>query len=243
MADLPPVLAGAIAFAAYVLVVGILWRVGRVDYLRMVESDGTVVRALIVPIGAGLVLLAGLTTALGWWPDVLSQARTGPAWALAVPALFLVLSAISIARVDFSALGSRRTVLLAVGTAIVGAAEELLARGLLVVAAQHAGWSLTSAWLFSTALFALLHAINVLVGMPWTAMIGQLVLSFFGGTVLFVTLMTTGSLLVAVVLHALWDFVTLAHQGGGTTTPRVAGAGLLVLYVLGAVAVVFVLTA
>ncbi|MDN4484148.1 CPBP family intramembrane glutamic endopeptidase [Demequina lignilytica] len=238
-----PVVAGLIIFIAYVAVVAVLWRVNRVDYAAIAASRTSVVRGLVVPIGAGLVLLAAATTALGWWPEVLSQPRTGPAWLLVLPVLFAVVAIVNVARIDHRALGASRAGLLAGGTLLVGAAEELLARGVLVVAAQEAGWSLTIVWLFSTALFSLLHAINVLFGMPWKAMLAQLVMSFLGGTVFFVTLMATGSLLVGVIVHALWDFGTLAHQGVGSKPPALASGGLLLLYLLGIAGIVVLLVA
>lgn len=232
-----------LAFVVYLLVVGVLWKVLRVDYTKIASSPSSLVRGLVVPIGAGLLVLVAATTVLGWWPEVLTQDRIGPAWMLAVPALFLVIGVIGAATVDYRALGGRRTALLVLGTALVGAAEELLARGLLVVAAQEAGWDLVWVWLFSAALFSALHAINALVGMPVKAMLVQLVASFVGGTAFFVTLLTTGSLLAGVVIHALWDFASLAHLGAGSKPPVAATAGLGVVYLGGIAALVVLLVA
>ncbi len=231
--DVPnPMLVATGVFLLYLLVVGVLWRINRVDYLRIAESDATVIRSILVPIGAGLAVLVIATTALGWWPEVLSQPPVGGAWALAVPGLFLLAGVLSSLNVDYRGLGTRRVLILAVGALVVGAAEELLSRGVLVVGPQQAGWSAVGVWLFSSVLFALLHAINALFGLPWQGMIGQLVMSFLGGTAFFVTLMATGSLLPGVVLHALWDFGVLAQQATGRTPPRAAAAGIAVVYLL-----------
>ncbi len=215
-----PALLAVGLFVGYLLVVTALWRVNRVDYRRLAQSNTTVVRGIVVPIGAGLVALALATTALGWWPDVLSQPRTGPAWAWVVPNLLLLAALAGCRGVDFGGLGSTRVATLAAATLVIGAAEELLARGVLVVGAQEAGWPLLAVWLSSTGLFALLHAVNALFGLPPQAMLVQLVMSFLGGTAFFVTLMTTGSLLTGVVLHALWDFATLGQQATGRTPGR-----------------------
>ncbi len=231
--DVPsPLLVATGIFVGYLLVVAVLWRINRVDYLRIAESDATVTRSILVPIGAGLAVLVVATTVLGWWPDVLSQPRTGGAWALAVPALFLLAGVLSALNVDYRALGTRRVLVLAAGALVVGVTEELLSRGVLVVGPQQAGWSPVGVWLFSSVLFALLHAINALFGLPWHGMIAQLVMSFLGGTAFFVTLMATGSLLPGVVLHALWDFGALAQQATGRTPPRAAAAGIAVVYLL-----------
>ncbi len=226
-------------FAVYLLVVAVLWRVNDVDYTRIAESDTTVTRGILVPIGAGLALLVGATTVLGWWPDVLVQERTGSTWVLVVPALFALASAASCLHVDYRELGTRRVLVLAAGTLVVGMAEELLARGLLVVGAQQAGWSLVAVWLFSSVLFALLHAINALFGLPWRGMLGQLVLAFLGGTAFFVTLLSTGSLFASVVIHAAWDFGGLAHQASDRPLPWIAAAGIGVVYPVAVVAAWF----
>ncbi len=228
-----PVLVAAGIFLVYLLVVGSLWRINRVDYMRLAESSATVTRGIVVPIGVGLAVLAVATTVLGWWPDVLTQPRTGPAWTLVVPALFLLVSVVSCLNVDYSGLGSRRVLVLAAGALVVGVSEELLSRGVLVVGPQQAEWSPVWVWLFSSVLFALLHAINALFGLPWHGMLAQLVMSFFGGTALFVTLMSTGSLLAGVVLHALWDFGALAQQATGRTPPRTVTAGIALVYLFG----------
>ncbi len=231
-----PALAALGGFALYLLVVGALWRINRVDYPRLAESNATVVRGIVVPIGAGLAVLVVVATLLGWWPDVLSQSRSGHSWSLVVPVLVLVAGLAGCLGVDYRGLGSRRVLVLATGALIVGVAEELLARGLLVVGAQRAEWSLVGVWLFSTVLFSLLHAINALFGMPWQAMIGQLVMSFLGGSAFFATLMVTGSLLPGIVLHALWDFQALGHQASGRAPSKVSMILVGVTYLLGLVA-------
>ncbi len=195
-------------------------------------------RGIVLPIGAGLVLLALVTTVLGWWPDLLSRSPSGPAWILVVPALVAAVVVVGLFGVDFRGLGTRRAVVLGLGTLVVGCAEELLARGLLVVAPERAGWSLLGVLVFSTVLFALLHAINGFFGLPWPGTAAQLVLSFFGGTAFFVTLVGTGSLLAAAVLHAAWDFVVLAGQASGRPPSRVVAVGGFLVYLAALVAVV-----
>ena len=236
-----PVLVVVGVFVLYVALIGVQWRLAGVRYDRLAESASSIVRGIVVPIGIGLVVLAAITTMLGWWDDVLTQERRGPGWVLVVPVLLAVTALAGVARIDWRHERARLVPLLALGTLCVGGAEELLSRGLLVVGPQEAGWSLLGVWLFSTILFSLLHAINGLFGLPWPGVGLQLVLAFLGGSAFFVSLMATGSLLVGVVLHALWDLGTL---GMGATERQPAPwqlglAGLTYLAGLaGAIAVV-----
>ncbi|WES63115.1 CPBP family glutamic-type intramembrane protease [Microbacter sp. GSS18] len=202
MTDTLPALMTVAIFVAYVALVAALWKANRVDYPRIADSSRTLTRGIIIPIGLGLFGLGVATTVLGWWPDVLTQEPTGPAWAVVVPLLWLVVGVVTVARADLRGLGARRVVILAAAALVVGAAEELLARGILVVGAQQAGWSLAAVWMFSTSLFAILHAINGLFGLTWKATIGQLGASFVGGTALFVTLIATGSMILGALGRA-----------------------------------------
>jgi uncharacterized protein len=236
-----PVMAAIAAYLAYLLLITLLWRLGKVRYERLAESGASIVRGIVVPIGIGLVVLAVITTVLGWWDDVLTQDRRGPGWVLVVPVLIAVTALAGVARIDWRHERARLVPLLALGVLCVGGAEELLSRGLLVVGPQQAGWSLLGVWLFSTVLFSLLHAINGFFGLPWPGVGVQLVLTFLGGSAFFVSLMATGSLLVGVLLHALWDLGTL---GMGATERQPAPwqlglAGLTYLAGLaGAIAIV-----
>jgi membrane protease YdiL (CAAX protease family) len=214
-----PVPAAVGAYLAYLALVVVLWKLGKVRYDRLVESRRSVLTGIVGPIGAGLVLLAGITTALGWWDEVLTQERRGPAWALVVPVVFGLAGLANLLRTDWRHPKARLVPWIVLGVLLVGAAEELLNRGLLVVGAQTAGWSMLAVWLFSSVLFGLLHGINGFFGLPWSGVGAQILLAFLGGTALFVSLMATGSLVVCMLLHALWDLGTLS-SGATERQPR-----------------------
>ena len=238
-----PVLVVLGAYVLYVALVGVQWRLAGVRYERIADSSRSIVRGIVVPIGIGLAVLAAITTALGWWDDVLTQERRGPGWVLVVPVLLGVTALAGVARIDWRHERARLRPRLVLGVRCVGGAEELLSRGLLVVGPQRAGWSLLAVWLFSSVLFSLLHAINGFFGLPWSGVGLQLVLTFLGGSAFFVTLMATGSLVVAVLLHALWDLGTLG-MGATERSPAPWQLGLAGLtYLVGLVAAVAVVLA
>ena len=212
-----PVLVAVGIYLLYLVVVAAIWKINKVAYLTIGESAQSAMRGIVVPIGVGLLMLVIATTLLGWWGDVLTQSRQGPAWAMVVPVMMAAVAVLNAVRVDYRHPKARSVLpVLAVGVLLVGAAEELLTRGLLVVAPQQQGWSLLQVWLLSTALFSLLHAINVAFGVPLAGGALQLVMTFLAGTALFLTLFLTGSLVVAALVHALWDYGTF----GRTITDR-----------------------
>jgi hypothetical protein len=190
------------------------------------------------------LLLAVATTWLGWWDSALFEdSRTGPSWALIVPALFALVAIVNITTIDFGAPNAKLLPLVLVGCLLVGFAEELATRGLLVVGLREGGSSEMAVWLISSVLFSLLHAMNALFGQSLRATAVQLVAAFLAGTALYVTLMTTGTLIVGMVLHALWDFGTLGILATGSNQKPLAGALVLLVFVAALASVGFVIAA
>ena len=239
-----PVLVVIGIFLAYTALVAVLWKVTGTRYDALVESRSTILRGIVLSIGVGGAFLAIITTWLGWWDlTVFEDSRTGPAWVLIVPALFGVVALVNIASFDFRSPKARLLPWILLGTLLVGFAEELVSRGILVVGFRQAGWSELAVWLVSSILFGLLHAINVLFGQSGKTTIAQIVFAFVAGTALFVTLVSTGTLIVGMVLHALWDFGTLGVTATGGKQKPLAGLLSLVTYAAALVSIWFVLTA
>ena len=239
-----PVLVPIAILVVYLIIVGVIWRITGTRYDALVDSREHVIKGIVVPIGLGGVFLAIATTWLGWWePALIQEPRTGPMWALVVPLLFGVVAAINIATIDFRSPKARLLPLILLGTLLVGFAEELATRGLPVVGFREAGLAEWQVWLLTSVLFALLHAMNALFGQSIQTTIVQVVMSFVAGTVLYVTRMTTGTLIVAMLLHALWDFGTLGIAATDAKQKQFAGLLGLVTFAVGLVAVGFVVTA
>jgi CAAX protease family protein len=238
----PAVVAIAV-FVAYGVLVGIVWRLTGTRYDHLVDSRSTIVRGIVLPIGLGSALLAVVTTWLGWWDAALFPGATGPSWALVVPVLFGVVAVLNIATIDWRSAKARLLPLLLVGTLAVGFAEELATRGQLVVGLREAGSSEAVVWLVTSVLFALLHGMNVLFGQSGRATATQVVAAFLAGTALYVTLMVTGSLIVGMVLHALWDFGALGILATDRQQRPAAGILSLATFLVAAASVGFVIAA
>ena len=238
-----PALVSIGVFLAYTVLVGVIWQVTGTRYDHLVDSRAHVLRGIVLPIGLGGLLLAIVTTWLGWWNSALFEgSRSGPAWALVVPTLFAAVAVINIATIDYRSPQARLLPLVLVGCLLVGFAEELATRGVLVVGLREGGSAELVVWLVSSVLFSLLHAMNALFGQSGRATLVQLASAFVAGTALYVTLMSTGTLIVAMILHALWDFGTLGILAtGAKKTP--AGVLALVTFVAALVSVWFVIGA
>jgi membrane protease YdiL (CAAX protease family) len=229
-------------FLAYTALVAVLWKVNKVDYATIGDTVRNAQRGIVVPIGAGAVLLAVAVTVLGAWHDSLFEVeRSSASCALFVPVLFGLVGLVNLSTIDFRGQGREVLPWLALGTLLVGFSEEMVTRGVMVVGFREAGWSPVTVYLVATALFALLHGINVLFGQSMQQTLTQIVMAFAGGSALYVTRLTTGSLLVGMVLHALWDFSGLGIVATKQQQKPVAGALALASSVAGLVTVWFVI--
>jgi membrane protease YdiL (CAAX protease family) len=142
-----------------------------------------------------------------------------PRWTLLIPA-FLALGIVAgLATADW---GSRDTSFIAwllVGTIAVGIAEETLTRGL-VLTAMRGGMGEIGAWFWSSLLFGLLHGANIVLGQDVGPTLQQIVFAFVFGSVLYAARRSTGTLLVPIVLHALWDFTTFMGSEGDVSAAQ-----------------------
>lgn len=233
-----------LAVAAYLLVVGMVWWRNGVRYDALAQSRSSVVRGIVVPMGVGSVLLAVVTSVLGWWGPALTQSPpSGPAWALVVPAVLTVAAFLGLTSIDWRSAAARDVLpALGVGCLFVGFAEELATRGLVLVGARESGWSELAAALLSMVVFSLVHAMNGLFGQSWKQTGAQLVLTLVAGAAFYVTRMTTGSLVVAMLLHAVWDFGLLGTRATGRELRPAQAVAVAAVYLTGIVSVWFVAT-
>ena len=241
---MPPVVVAVLAVVAYLAVVALLWRRNGVRYDALAESRDSVMKGIVVPMGVGSVLLVVVTTALGWWgPALVQSPRSGPTWALVVPVVLGVAAALGLASIDWSSPKARRVLpALALGCLLVGFAEELGTRGLVLVGARESGWGELAAALLTMVVFSLVHAMNGLFGQSWPQTLAQLGLTFVAGAAFYVTRMTTGSLVVAMLLHALWDFGLLGTRATGREVRPAQAVAVAATYLTGLGAFWFVAT-
>lgn len=192
---------------------------------------GTLLGHVALPALSGLVVGAAAVGWLRWWPAVLRE-PSGlrlRGWAWSFPAAMAVVAAAVVA--DWPRLGAAGTGLLAalvVTVLLVAASEEVMFRGLTLLALRDRYPEVVAA-LLMTALFAVLH---VLLGGGLTNL-GQGIASFLGGWVYYLTRRVSGGLLAPVLLHAWWDLAAFSRQvGAGVDADNRAFEGIVALFAL-----------
>ena len=196
-----------LAYAAWVMAAWI-WR--GVDY-RQIASETSLVQAVIQPLGIAAVLLAVFNSWAGWWRATLFEThRVRRPLLLAVLLLAMLgFIAATLGSTDFTAITLRHLALVAVATLLVGFCEEMVSRGILLVSLRGSLRSEAWVWFVSSAMFGLLHATNAFFGVGALALL-QVVLAFCVGSGLYLLRRLGGTLLLPMLVHAAWDFATLA---------------------------------
>ena len=232
----PRVWIGLVIYVGYVAVVYIVQGLSGVPYDQLGESGSNLFWGAGISLIVGAILLAITTTLLGWWRPALFDRQRSVRWPIIAPILLAVALVFNLLSTDW---GSYDASFFAASLVLllVGFTEEITTRGLLLTGLRsrlNEGW----VWFLSTALFALMHLVNVLTGQAIGPTIQQVVFAFVAGTTLYILRRTTGSLIWAMVLHGFWDFSTFAVTHG-TPSPLV-GVGAFVQLVSGVLALVAV---
>lgn len=167
-------------------------------------------RPLVYGLIAGASFGIIVTTAFGWWKEVLGERRTVTGWFKFIPLIMFVAIA---ATTDWGNFGDIDGSLLAWSAAagiLVGFSEELTFRGLEVVNGRKANMTEARVYLISTVLFGAIHVPNFVLGADIGPAIGQAFVAATTGSLFYIARRTTGTILVPMILHGLWDFTLFA---------------------------------
>jgi len=204
----------------YAILFLVLEMIMGIDYDSIAASTGNILKGMVVPLAVGTVVLAVLTTVLGWWRPVLRELPDGPPrpprWLLAVPILIFIATLVGIDYGNLGDMGGAMILWLVIGTAMVGFSEEITYRGLAVVGFRG-GFGEVRVWLFSSILFGLLHGANLILGQSAVLTVRQVIFAFVIGSVFYAIRRITGTIIIPMVIHALWDFGTFSHIAGKAT--------------------------
>ncbi|PRZ08361.1 hypothetical protein BCE75_103290 [Isoptericola sp. CG 20/1183] len=228
----PRVWLGLGLFVAYLAVFYAIWIVNGIDYARVGESEETLLRWYVAPLGGGLVVILVGLSVLGWWRPSLRDTKRLPRSGAVVPVIMAVVAVLNLVFGEFSRVTMTMWILLVIGSILVGFNEEVVARGQLFVALRSR-FGETGVWFLSTALFSLLHLPNFFFGIGSLAFL-QVVIQFGLGSVYYLAFRSTGSLVPAMLLHGLWDFSTFSSSlpYAGLAAPFLGIAGVVVAVVL-----------
>jgi uncharacterized protein len=216
---------GVAVYLAYAGWVAAAWALFGIDYAAL-GTQRNLLRAIILPLGIAAVVLSVFTWLAGWWRQAMREPRLRKPGFLAVLLLMMAgFIGLNLHATDWTAIALEHALVLAAAMLLVGFCEEIVTRGVLLVALRGSFRSEAWVWFCSSALFGLLHATNAIFGLGTAALV-QVLLAFCAGTGLSLLRRLTGSLWVAMGAHALWDFSSLAH---GLAPLGAAGGAFLFL--------------
>lgn len=205
-----------------------------------------VLLVLGVPLVVSTVAVLGFVAALGWWRPVFgAQPELSRAWWMWLPLILVLLwNGLSFAAVDAGAYAAGVIAVVLVLGLLIGVAEEVLARGLMVNLLRRAGYREVWVAVLSSLLFAVMHLLSV-----WGSGVAMVILvayTFCFGLCMYFTLRVTRNLLWPILVHATTDPATLLRTGGvdgggvevaSTALSGIAGLGNFVVIALGLVLV------
>lgn len=201
---------GIVVFIAYAVWVMAAWAYYDIDY-RQIADPSNLVHGVILPLSVAAIALGLFNTmARSWRETVFETSRLHrPAILLIVLLVISGFIAAMLTGADLASITPSHLVLIGTATALVGFCEEMVSRGILLVGLRGSLKSETQVWFYSSLLFGLLHASNAFFGLGAIALV-QVVAAFCVGTGLYLLRRLTGTLLVPMLVHACWDFSTLA---------------------------------
>lgn len=212
----PTIFIGVAIYLIYLAIFYGTWAVNGVDYQRIGESATTTKLWYAMPTLLGSAFVAIAVTALGWWRvSLFDKVKSGPKWFWILPIAMMLVIIGSYATTQVDNLSTQLLIWCLLGGLGVGFGEEMITRGSLIVGLRS---KLTEGkvWLISTLLFSALHIPNVIFGLPLSQMPGQLILTFIMGTAFYAMRRVSGTLILTIVLHGLWDSAVFLPQATGS---------------------------
>lgn len=169
----------------------------------------SVVGSLWVTVGLGSLIAIVAVAVLGWWRPVFVDDRRLPRWVWLFPVLMLVAIVVGTSYGNLAAKGLTMTLMLLVGSLFVGVSEELMFRGIGVVAFRQAGFTEGKVALWTCVVFGVAHATNILS--EGIASLGQVLITVIAGYFFYLIRRVSGLLIVSIIVHGLWDFGLLTN--------------------------------
>ncbi|MEV7608442.1 CPBP family intramembrane glutamic endopeptidase [Microbacterium sp. NPDC089320] len=197
----------------------------------------------VLPILVGCLLLVAFAASVGWLGELFGrQPIGGRGWMWIAVAVVLLFNILHLLSIDYGAAGFQVVATWLLAGLFIGFAEEVLTRGLVVTMLRRAGQREIVVAVISSALFALLHAGNLLTGQSLFATLFQLVYTFAFGVCMYLAMRVTGTLIAPILLHASTDpsiFLHTAYPVEGAVG-SIAGLGNIVVIVVGLIALFFI---
>lgn len=227
--------------------IGLLWGSGvKADLFSDAYS---VAVGLLLPLVVGAILLLAFVASVRWFRPLFGpQPIRGRGWMWIAVALTAIPIVLRLVGIDYARFGPGVVALTFLSGLLIGFTEELLTRGIAVKILRDAGFREVAVAAISSALFALLHSVNLLTGQPVLTVLLTVVFTFGFGMMMYLVLRVTGNIVWPMLIHGLTDPTTFLASGGidvaaeGAQNPVLALAGPfnILFVVAGLVALVFI---
>lgn len=221
-----------------------------VEGQALLESPGSVFAQVGFAVLLGSVVLLAFAWTLGWLPGPLftRQPVYRRWWMWIAPVLVLIPIVLRLIGIDWGLYSAGVVAVAMLSGLLVGLAEELLFRGLVVELMRKAGHKEWAVAAVSSLFFALMHSTNIFTGQPVGTVAYTLVYTFCFGVLMYLVMRVTGNLIWAVILHGLTDPTGFLAVGGidenasGTTNAALGlvGAATWLLMIGALVLLIFI---
>lgn len=181
------------------------------DYGEFPDVE-TVVRGVMAPVAASILFVVVVVTSLGWWRPVLRDDRPVERWVWIVPLIMIVTVLLVTDYANLSDLGGRFTITLLCTALMVGVGEELMFRGVGVIAFRINDFREPRVALWSSIVFGAAHITNIISEGP--SSIVQVIVVSFSGFFFYLIRRVSGGIALPIVMHGLWDFSLFSGHAG-----------------------------
>lgn len=181
------------------------------DYATFPDVE-TTLRSMTVPVALSVLFGVAVISVLRQWPQVVHEDHPVQPWVWVVPA---VLVAAAVGVTDYENLASLDSGLLLTVVAsslMVGIGEELMFRGVTIQALRDNGMSEHRVALWSSLIFGAAHITNLISEGPGAFV--QVLAVSVSGFFFYLSYRVAGTIVVPILLHALWDFSLFSHNVG-----------------------------
>lgn len=215
----PSALIGVGIWLLYAVIVIAIQLASGIPYEEMGDSTANMLRSSILSLAVGAVVIALLGWWLGWWGAAMrDEHRTRVGWALIAPVIYVIVVIGNFATTDWGNITLDFVLVALLLGALVGFAEEFLCRGLLLVGLRGT-FHEVAVWALTCVLFGVVHGLNLLLGAPLAGTANQIVMAMIQGSAFYILRRFFGTLVVAMLLHGLWDMSIFVQAQSGASAP------------------------
>lgn len=207
--------ASIVIYIMYMALIITIWYMNGGEYESIGKNSETIKEWLAIPTLLGSAFLVLAITLLGSWKAVLFENIKAQAkWVWLFPISMFLIIGYSFLEIGIDKLTPGLILWGTLGAVGVGFGEEALTRGILLVGLRK-NYTEGKSWLYSTILFSAMHLTNILFGLAFYKLIIQLILTFILGSGFYVARRISGTLILSMCLHGLWDGAIFLKEATG----------------------------